>query len=507
MTNDFYTFRNEIEANTVALSKRMNTRFRNVEQGFNKIPSIELLAGGHIDFGVEKSDSPANTYEITKLYAPVRYQTSHPYDKALMSAQDPLNDGEYKFIADGEDGVFDWDILTAQPTTATHINKIKLSLIDADGNDVSSFVETLRVGDFIAWQEAEDKWLAFVVDTIPVISNVCEIGVSLDSYSEISDDDDLTGATNEILFLYSRAVDEGSNVGRPGYEEGYRVTWLAKNGNTGAATINVNGLGSQRLRRLNGAALTNNTIVAGRFVEAVYDGTDFRVINLPGSATTSIDNNDIRNAINARIVDTDIELDGTETSTTDAASRRALSDAFSRVAVQRGQRGPAGRTILPQIAAGTNSLIDTVIPANSERALRYGTFDSQYADFFGDTNTAVQGASIGTNDGEFKFTADSEMVVADIIPSQIGAGDRVKLQRKRDTDAGWTLHWEWVASGSAISGADQFGGLVLPVADASGELWTYRVVYVNASATDAKTESVSIALTLYGEGVNPSWTS
>lgn len=47
--------------------------------------------------------------------------------------------------------------------------------------------------------------------------------------------------------------------------------------NTGPATINVNGLGSQNIVNMNGGALKSQQMLAGQVVQLVYDGTQFQL--------------------------------------------------------------------------------------------------------------------------------------------------------------------------------------------------------------------------------------
>ena len=62
------------------------------------------------------------------------------------------------------------------------------------------------------------------------------------------------------------------------YTTGMKVWFQAAASNTGATTINLNGLGAKAVQ-LNGAALAGGEIVSGRWVELVYDGTNFQLSN------------------------------------------------------------------------------------------------------------------------------------------------------------------------------------------------------------------------------------
>ena len=62
------------------------------------------------------------------------------------------------------------------------------------------------------------------------------------------------------------------------YTTGMKVWFQAAASNTGATTINLNGLGAKTVQ-LNGAALAGGEIVSARWVELVYDGTNFQLSN------------------------------------------------------------------------------------------------------------------------------------------------------------------------------------------------------------------------------------
>lgn len=71
------------------------------------------------------------------------------------------------------------------------------------------------------------------------------------------------------------------------YAAGLRIIFKALNANTGASTINVNGLGLVAIRRATGVALSANDINSGQLVELTYDGTVFQMTNYLGAGATS----------------------------------------------------------------------------------------------------------------------------------------------------------------------------------------------------------------------------
>lgn len=62
------------------------------------------------------------------------------------------------------------------------------------------------------------------------------------------------------------------------YEMGQRISFKAIATNTGAATVNVDGLGVKAIRRADGTALSAGDITNGRIVDLVYDGTNFTIV-------------------------------------------------------------------------------------------------------------------------------------------------------------------------------------------------------------------------------------
>jgi hypothetical protein len=67
-----------------------------------------------------------------------------------------------------------------------------------------------------------------------------------------------------------------------GYETGMVVQFVAANANTGATTLNLNGLGAKAVQR-QGAALVGGEFKAGDVVSLFYDGTQFQIVNIPSA--------------------------------------------------------------------------------------------------------------------------------------------------------------------------------------------------------------------------------
>ena len=64
-----------------------------------------------------------------------------------------------------------------------------------------------------------------------------------------------------------------------GYVTGMQIIFKAKTANTGAASLNVNGLGAKTIVKRVSTALASNDILASMFCLVVYDGTNFVLMN------------------------------------------------------------------------------------------------------------------------------------------------------------------------------------------------------------------------------------
>jgi hypothetical protein len=71
-----------------------------------------------------------------------------------------------------------------------------------------------------------------------------------------------------------------SGLSLTAYATGQVLRIIPNNTNTGAATINVDGLGAKSLTKQGAAALDAGDLVSGRVYELAYDGTQFQVVGL-----------------------------------------------------------------------------------------------------------------------------------------------------------------------------------------------------------------------------------
>ena len=83
--------------------------------------------------------------------------------------------------------------------------------------------------------------------------------------------EDTTGITNVII------LSRESNIPLPFmYIPGMQVLFKATSTNTGACTIEIEGLDTKDLTDSSGSALTGSEITSGNYIRAVYNNTDDR---------------------------------------------------------------------------------------------------------------------------------------------------------------------------------------------------------------------------------------
>lgn len=78
-----------------------------------------------------------------------------------------------------------------------------------------------------------------------------------------------TGLVNVLAVTYSPVI--------AAYATGLIISFSPNITNSGAATVNVNGLGAKALIR-DGVALTGGELIANEYVKAIYDGTRFLIM-------------------------------------------------------------------------------------------------------------------------------------------------------------------------------------------------------------------------------------
>lgn len=174
-----------------------------------------------------------------------------------------------------------------------------------------------------------------------------------------------TGSANAYVLTYT--------VAPASYATGERYAFRANFANTGAATLNVNGLGAKNIRKGDGStALAANDILNGQAVEVAYDGTQFQLVSRssagePAASTTQ-----------AGVVElaTDAEtLTGTDTARAMTPSNAAATFAYPGKQTIWVPAGAMTARTTNGAASGTTEL------ATNKNMLRTLDFDSAAEEF------------------------------------------------------------------------------------------------------------------------------
>lgn len=81
---------------------------------------------------------------------------------------------------------------------------------------------------------------------------------------------------------FSLSLTPGISTYTPGMIINFKVTSAI----SGAATLNVNGLGAKSIKKQVTNDLAANDIVSGQLVSVIYDGTNFQMLSQLGNSTT-----------------------------------------------------------------------------------------------------------------------------------------------------------------------------------------------------------------------------
>lgn len=127
---------------------------------------------------------------------------------------------------------------------------------------------------------AEIEWLRAYGGAAATNADLEQVGKSVGQLASTADFYTCTGTANAAIL---------SIIGRPGatgFFTGLRIRWKPSLANTGATTVNVNGLGVKDLKRPDGSVLQANDLLTTRLAEAYYDNAgEFRLT--PGALPVS----------------------------------------------------------------------------------------------------------------------------------------------------------------------------------------------------------------------------
>lgn len=162
------------------------------------------------------------------------------------------------------------------------------------------------------------------------------------------------------------------------YTAGMAVRFKANTLNTGAATLNVNALGAKTIKKNFNADLVTGDILAGQFIEVIYDGTNFQLLS-PSSLGTIVGNGTGTH---------DLSVNGTDTIPHGLGKIPKLV----RVAASSPGNGSSGNTCTWATSTYANSVQASVITA-----MEVGTSTVSYSSVSAMFLQFASNSSVGSN--------------------------------------------------------------------------------------------------------------
>lgn len=169
------------------------------------------------------------------------------------------------------------------------------------------------------------------------------------------------------------------------YVTGMQISFKANTSNTGAATINVNGLGAKTIVKYVSTTLADGDIAAGMLCSLIYDGTNFVLQNPIANVV-----NDYLPVIGAT---TATALDPSNTSTTTITHNLGVIPRYIRITAIRSGTSPNNYDTISTGIATINNSSGAVIA--SYVSMNAG--DSSYDAYYNGTNIAGVAGSGGAN--------------------------------------------------------------------------------------------------------------
>jgi len=166
----------------------------------------------------------------------------------------------------------------------------RATLIDKNTLNTEIVLVTSRTGDTFTMTRAQEGTTALALDP----GDLVQLRPTAGTFENVTTDSDVqsgsmvyasdTGAANAYAIALTPAI--------TAYAVGQKFRFRATNPNTGASTLNVNGLGVKTIKKFATSALESGDIIAGQVYTIVYDGTDFQlqtpIANLPAINTKEI---------------------------------------------------------------------------------------------------------------------------------------------------------------------------------------------------------------------------
>lgn len=114
----------------------------------------------------------------------------------------------------------------------------------------------------------------FSIDSLALPTNSLSAVNAISVQNSLLTYSDATGSNNSYEIILTPNVTS--------YIKGMAVTFKANFDNTGAATLNINGLGNKTIKKKGFNNVEPYDILEGQIISVIYDGNNFQMINEPG---------------------------------------------------------------------------------------------------------------------------------------------------------------------------------------------------------------------------------
>lgn len=248
---------------STAFSNAQNFNGANLDAAFQRVVLLIQQMQGNAEVNASEVNPTGVNGAITRClqyaidtYLPTTSPTTMP---SLLELNGVPTDG---LVWVGQGG----GITVTQLFTGGDANALKILLASevngADGASLIGYYDTVNNVP----QTVDD----FLTNLPTFLNNLNYVTASrLQSGYAVSADD--TGAVNAMVVTLSPSL-----AAYVAYDRLYVKVAVT---NTGATTINVNGLGAKAVTYMDGSALVANALQAGAVAELIYDGTQYQLLN------------------------------------------------------------------------------------------------------------------------------------------------------------------------------------------------------------------------------------